>query len=315
MTSTNKQTNEIMNQRTKTTTSFSYLIHVTLTFLAISYQLSAVSYAADFAGSLKGVTITDSDGANTPPTAVINYTQNGDTVDFDASGSSDMDGSIAEYRWDFSDGLTATGQMITHQYVSSGNFPVTLTVIDDQGAVALTQQMINMSGPVISDNFTDSSVGDYSVVSGQLTIANGIAYGQTWKLTRAYHNTPLTGDNYWVEADVSYDGSSRSAGVIIRGDTSNMTGYDTYFSNGRINLSGFQDTSSSWVGLYDGEYGTGVYKVKVEASGDNLKVYVDGTMVIDKTDNQYPTGVNAGIRFYTGGSGTDIYVDNLSAYQ
>jgi len=58
----------------------------------------------------------------------------GETVTFDASGSSDSDGSIASYDWTFGDGASASGASVTHSYASSGEYTATLTVTDDGGA-------------------------------------------------------------------------------------------------------------------------------------------------------------------------------------
>jgi YVTN family beta-propeller protein len=58
--------------------------------------------------------------------------------DFDASGSSDPDGSIAHYDWDFGDGTRAPdgGPQTTHTYASAGTFDVTVRVTDDEGCSA-----------------------------------------------------------------------------------------------------------------------------------------------------------------------------------
>jgi PKD repeat protein len=58
----------------------------------------------------------------------------GEAVQFDGSGSSDPDGSVAAYLWDFGDGNTATGVNPTHTYATASLFTVTLTVTDDDGA-------------------------------------------------------------------------------------------------------------------------------------------------------------------------------------
>jgi len=58
----------------------------------------------------------------------------GSNVSFDGSGSSDIDGIIASYAWDFGDGNTGTGVNPTNAYTGSGLFTVTLTVTDDGGA-------------------------------------------------------------------------------------------------------------------------------------------------------------------------------------
>lgn len=57
------------------------------------------------------------------------------TVYFDASGSSDLDGTITQYEWDFtSDGtVDATGATATYQYSTAGTFLATLVVTDNSG--------------------------------------------------------------------------------------------------------------------------------------------------------------------------------------
>ncbi len=58
----------------------------------------------------------------------------GSAVQFDGSGSSDPDGTIVSYDWEFGDGVTGTGISPTHTYAAAGNYNVTLTVMDDSGA-------------------------------------------------------------------------------------------------------------------------------------------------------------------------------------
>ncbi|MGB5706320.1 MAG: PKD domain-containing protein [Arenicellales bacterium] len=56
------------------------------------------------------------------------------TVNADARGSGDSDGTITNYDWDFGDGNTATGAITSHQYTVAGSNTLTLTVTDDDGA-------------------------------------------------------------------------------------------------------------------------------------------------------------------------------------
>jgi PKD repeat protein len=56
-------------------------------------------------------------------------------VAFDASTSFDPDGgAIVSFMWDFGDGATATGPMVSHAFTSENPFTVTLTVTDDEGS-------------------------------------------------------------------------------------------------------------------------------------------------------------------------------------
>jgi len=67
------------------------------------------------------------------------------TVIFDASGSYDPDGKIVEYRWDLGDGSYDFGMRTSHTYYSAGVYMVKLTVVDDQGAKAYTEQLVRVN--------------------------------------------------------------------------------------------------------------------------------------------------------------------------
>jgi PKD repeat protein len=75
---------------------------------------------------------------NRPPLA--SFTENAtivsqdEAIHFDASDSYDPDGTIVNYLWDFGDGNTATGVTSDHAYSEDGNYTVTLTVTDNDGA-------------------------------------------------------------------------------------------------------------------------------------------------------------------------------------
>jgi subtilisin family serine protease len=72
--------------------------------------------------------------ANEPPTASFTFSCTELACSFDGSGSSDSDGSIVDYVWDFGDGAVGSGATVNHTYATGGTYTVGLTVTDDDGA-------------------------------------------------------------------------------------------------------------------------------------------------------------------------------------
>ena len=64
---------------------------------------------------------------------------------FDASASSDPDGSIVFYTWDFGDGATGEGESVSHTYSEADTYNVTLTVTDDGGKSAQVEKSSKIS--------------------------------------------------------------------------------------------------------------------------------------------------------------------------
>jgi serine protease len=83
----------------------------------------------------------------------------GEPVTVDASASSDPDGSIATYDWDFGDGTTATGDVAAHEYDDAGEYTISLTVTDDDGAVGTAAATVQVEGGSCESQRSDSVQG------------------------------------------------------------------------------------------------------------------------------------------------------------
>jgi hypothetical protein len=90
---------------------------------------------------------------NNPPTASYTYSSNDLIVDF-TDTSTDSDGSIVFWSWDFGDGKgTSPEQNPIYTYDTDGTYTVTLTVTDDGGITDVTSQDITVSSGSESSTF------------------------------------------------------------------------------------------------------------------------------------------------------------------
>src|SRR5207247_1802404 len=127
---------------------------------ASTLQNPSHTYAAGGSYTVQ-LTVTDNQGAgnstshtvgvtppNQPPVASFTRSCNGLTCTF-TSTSSDPDGTIAAYSWNFGDGTPiSTLQNPSHTYAAGGSYTVTLRVTDNQGAQsALASQTFTVTPP------------------------------------------------------------------------------------------------------------------------------------------------------------------------
>ncbi|WP_161973229.1 PKD domain-containing protein [Halostella litorea] len=89
--------------------------------------------------------------SNQAPAATFTYSPSSPTVGgdvtFDASNSTDSDGSVVSYEWDFDgDGnYEKTGESVTHSFTTNGTTTVSLRVTDDGGTTNTTQQTVEVT--------------------------------------------------------------------------------------------------------------------------------------------------------------------------
>lgn len=107
---------------------------------------------------------------NVLPTAAFGSTVTNLAVAFDAAGSTDSDGTISSYAWEYGDGATGTGKTSTRTYAAAGSYDVKLTVTDNRGGTATVTRTVTATNPAPSK----PSASNTGVPAGTaLTVRNG----------------------------------------------------------------------------------------------------------------------------------------------
>lgn len=99
------------------------------------------------ATTAKSLTLPAAPPINQPPTAEFDAAPSGLAVEFDASPSSDPEGSPLVFFWNFGDGQTAQLNNVDaqHQYAQAGTYNVTLTVQDSAGQQATVTHPVTVA--------------------------------------------------------------------------------------------------------------------------------------------------------------------------
>jgi PKD repeat protein len=162
----------------------------------------------DVDGDSDGTTIVVSQASNQPPVAQFSYSCTDLTCAFDASGSSDAEGDIISYAWDFGDGSDrASGISTTHTYSAEGTYTVVLTVIDSDGATDTETQSVTVGAStgtmfipfiVMSSKVAGPNRSATAVVTVQDTNSNPVAgatVSATWSGDYGESVSGVTGDD------------------------------------------------------------------------------------------------------------------------
>jgi PKD repeat protein len=142
-----------------------------------------------------------------PPTAAYSYSPNspqkGQSVIFDATDSSDIDGTITHYNWSFGDGSNGTGPVVNHVFTSNGSYTVTLTVTDNDGESDSISQTVTVSEASSESTLSvESSPENGASIMVSPNDKDGFGDGLT-SFSRKY----LTGTLVSITAPATHDGS------------------------------------------------------------------------------------------------------------
>jgi PKD repeat protein len=130
------------------------------------------------------------EGVNQPPAAAFAASCDGLTCSFDGSGSSDPDGTITSYAWDYGDGAGDNGVTGSHTYAAAGPRTVTLTVTDNDGGVDTATQEVSPSEGAIA--FRGASNSNRNATTHTVTVPANVTAGDTLVLAMTVNTTSVT---------------------------------------------------------------------------------------------------------------------------
>lgn len=203
-------------------------------------------------GSLGQYTVTgsyprQSGSGSAAPTAVLSaFPASGYAplnVSFEGGSSTDSDGSIAAYAWNFGDGAIGSGASVAHTYNAVGNYTATLTVTDNSGlqdsatqAIQVTQNPADVNVKVSSTNVRRKAlrgtksqcIAKVSVLYGDKLATRAAVYG-TWNgvvsSATLKKSTRTTGVATFISPKTA--APSGTCGFTVTNVTHKVTSYDS----------------------------------------------------------------------------------------
>jgi PKD repeat protein len=224
------------------------------------------------------VGVTTTEPPNVAPTASFTVDCTYLSCEFDATGSSDSDGTIDTYSWDFDDGITipAGDTVQTHVYTAGGNYDVSLIVTDDDLETSAPAQMVanavqNVAPVAVLDPASCVDLTCSFDASGSTDSVGSIVtydwdFGDGTVVLDA-GSTPehvyATADNFTVTVTVTDDGGlddAASVGVTTTeppnaAPTASFT-VDCTFLSCEFDATGSSDSDGT-IGTYNWDFGDG----------------------------------------------------------
>ena len=252
---------------------------------------------------------------NVPPVAAIASQQQGLNVDFDGTGSSDPDGTVNGYAWEFGDGGTSDQARPSHRYATAGSYTVKLLVTDDSGATNSTQSVVVLTNAAPQAAFSyqttnllvevdgsdaqdpDGTIAEWAWDFGDGQRATGQHANHSYASGGTYDITLTVKDNNGKSASYTQNVSVEAANIAP------TAAFDTVADGLQVSLDGSESTDpdgsiSSWQWVFgDGGTGTGKNVVHEYAEAGEY------TVKLTVTDNKGATDTLS----------TEITVDNPPA--
>jgi hypothetical protein len=275
----------------------------------ITGTATAVNSAIDWRA--RGMTILTSAGEPPPnqdPTAEFTSQCFGLSCQFDASGSSDPDGSVQGYQWEFGDGTQGSGKTTNHSFDTAGTYQVTLTVTDNRSGTDSVTYPVTVEPQVTNLAFRDAtSIGGPASARPTVQVPASVQPGDTmllfvsngssrvaqppagWTFLDQRQDVELRTDVFWRTAEPG------DAGTTVQVALLNGTG-DVQSAPNTVTLAAYSGAGSP----------SGIaYQAGIETSGSvttnhrtpDVNVPLAGSLVLsywaDRTSNTTSTNVTS----------------------
>jgi len=254
---------------------------------------------------------------NQPPTAVLSAdTLTGTaplTVNFSSAGSSDPDGTIVSYHWDFGDQTTSNQANPSHIFNTAGSYTVVLTVTDNDGSSAQDSDVVVVTddSTLFFDDFASGDISAWQKLRGNWSVVNQALAGQDKK--KAEILTPFAGcGTCAVEADLHLQAAN--ANVSMLGwyvDKKNYVEVMLMGEKGKVVLKQRSAGNVVLKSQASAPLNSGVYHVKIVFDGTTFSVNLNSNLLLSVPAATSPFG-NFGFRLkgFSAANGLVIF-DNV----
>lgn len=268
---------------------------------ATASQLTASFVRAAGPSFTDGFSIGPPAAGNQPPSAVFASSCADLTCSLDGTGSTDPDGAITSFAWDFGDGSSGTGGTITHTYAVAGTYTARLTVLDDGGATASTTRTLTVTAPPPPADTLAADSFERAVTNGWGTAPTG----GNWSVSGSSSLYSVAGGTGRIQLPAGSGGTARLPGVSATGiDLRLGLAIDKLPSSGNVYVT-VQGRRIATTGSYGSKViissagKVTIQIVRVDQNGGNEVVVQSSATVPNVT---YTAGMRLNVRMRTTGT-------------